>query len=320
MTTTLIFLYSLFIGFISYLVIINLYLGKQIKDILIYLCKINFFNKFAFYTSLVSIIIFFLYLFESRLSINFIESFNTGITYFSSEGGSGSNINVPLNNSSSITAATENNLNNLNINAPPVKISVPQNTIQVLATTAATATGLGAGVKFAQQMPTIAGKAAALIGTVGLAHAANITAQKINSSVNSSTSNTENNNNTDSTDSTSKYVQNYLEQPNNIKNSNQVNTESEFPMNLLPDLETYTNLELMFLFFILNSAISTVIMNKNIDFKKYLPNNKIGKFIEYFLLRYIKIWYTSNIFVFTLSWVCLLICILISKICLYYLI
>jgi hypothetical protein len=298
----------------------NGYLGEKVKQYVIFLLKINFFNKFTFLISLIFIIIFFIILFKSQIIIYDDTTYN-GINWFSNEGGGGpsnlgGNTNISANNTTSVKD------NNVNINTPNINVSISQNSVQRLATTVTTAAGLKAGVRLAQSMPTVPGKAAALVGTTALAQVMNITATKINNSINSSKTQTGGNNNTGST---SNYLQNnnFLGGSSDHKHYHEINKNQEFPMNLLPDLETYTSLELMFLFFILNSALSTYLVNKKINFSKYIPsrisNKKIGKFIEYALERYIKIWYSSNVFVFILSWICLLICILVSKLCLFYL-
>jgi hypothetical protein len=295
------FFYSLCVGFFSYLLIINGYLGQQIKKYVIFLSEIKFFNKFLFYTSLISTILLLIVIFsDPHININdFIDNTYNGISLFSSEGASGSNI----------PSLTDNTLN---INTPHINVSASQGAIQRLVAAGSTAAGLSAGVKLAQSFPTAPGKAAALVGSVALAHAAPITATKIGNVVNPTNSPTGGNNNTSGTN-------NYIQNNNLLENPHNTSVDPEFPMNLLPDLDTYANLELIFLFFILNAALSTFLINKNIDFTKYIPKNKIGKLIEFLLARYIKIWYTSNVFIFSLSWVCLFICVFISKICLYFL-
>lgn len=78
-----------------------------------------------------------------------------------------------------------------------------------------------------------------------------------------------------------------------------------YPFNLLSELFTINQLELACLILILNCFISTLIRHSGFNYSKYIPNNKFKPKIEYLINRYIDIWYKSNIFVFSVSWVCL---------------
>lgn len=78
-----------------------------------------------------------------------------------------------------------------------------------------------------------------------------------------------------------------------------------YPFNLLTELFTINQLELACLILILNCFISTLIRHSGFNYSKYIPNNKFKPKIEYLINRYIDIWYKSNIFVFSVSWLCL---------------
>ena len=74
--------------------------------------------------------------------------------------------------------------------------------------------------------------------------------------------------------------------PLNIFNSPILNEKyTEYPLNMLSEIYTFTNLELFFFFIILNTFLVEYIMK--IDFNKYLPKNKIGKWLLFFINRYI---------------------------------
>jgi len=72
----------------------------------------------------------------------------------------------------------------------------------------------------------------------------------------------------------------------------------------------------MFLFIILNIFIVKYITT--LDYNKYIPKNKLGKILKLLINRYIIIWSKSVQLLLIVSWFGLFICVIGSKIFLYY--
>ena len=62
----------------------------------------------------------------------------------------------------------------------------------------------------------------------------------------------------------------------------------EYPLSLLFELNRLINIEIIFMLMLINIFIIKK-LNK-IDFKKFIPNNKLGQIIEYIIFRYIQTW------------------------------
>lgn len=93
-----------------------------------------------------------------------------------------------------------------------------------------------------------------------------------------------------------------------INNTNLNNLSiNDYPWELLPNLMTLNNVQIIYIFIMFNGFIVNQITNSNIDIYKFLPNNKLGVILNKLITRYIKIWKTSYIFLFIGSFVCLLI-------------
>lgn len=86
----------------------------------------------------------------------------------------------------------------------------------------------------------------------------------------------------------------------------------QFPLNLVQDMVVINTSAILFLFIILNVYIAITIKDSNINIFNYLPKwldpsvNKLGKLIQFFLNRYIRIWYGSRKFILIVSWFMLL--------------
>ena len=72
----------------------------------------------------------------------------------------------------------------------------------------------------------------------------------------------------------------------------------------------------MFLFIILNIFIVKYITS--LDYNKYLPNNKLGDILKKVIDRYVILWGKSVKLLLIISWSGLFICVITSKIFLYY--
>jgi len=93
---------------------------------------------------------------------------------------------------------------------------------------------------------------------------------------------------------------------------------TEFPLNLLPEMNTLVNVQLLFIIILLNIFIVNILTT--IDYSKYIPNNKLGKLLLFIIERYIKLWGKSKKFLMIISYLNLFLCIIILKICFYYII
>lgn len=185
----------------------------------------------------------------------------------------------------------------ININQPSTSITVPVESVKVVGTAITGAAGVSAGVRLAQQVPSIGGKAIAVVGTAALAQALNLTANTIMSNQN-------NNNNRNSFISNS-FVSNTLSETNA--------KYAEYPLNLIPQLDTYVNIEFIFIFILINALLGNYISKSNLHLDNYIKNKNILKFLNVILARYIKMWSISSKILIIWSLIALIICMSTSK-------
>jgi hypothetical protein len=76
---------------------------------------------------------------------------------------------------------------------------------------------------------------------------------------------------------------------------------TDFPLNLLPEINQLISAELIFLVIIFN--VYSVEYITKIDYNKYIPDNRLGKIIKLFINRYIKIWSKSSKILLIISWI-----------------
>lgn len=182
------FLISMLVGGITYTLGIHGYLGKRIESLFQKYSKNN--KNLFFFISIVCLIEFFISDLEfSKIYCEDTESETESVSdresSTNSESESKSNNNTSnIENNSRKTISLENkdsteiktnvdaNLsgNNLHVNSPNINISISDKTIEKTLNTLSTGVGLSAGTKLASQLPSPIGKAAAIVGTVGLAH------------------------------------------------------------------------------------------------------------------------------------------------------
>jgi hypothetical protein len=72
---------------------------------------------------------------------------------------------------------------------------------------------------------------------------------------------------------------------------------------------------IIFLFIIFNIFVVNKLIN--INYKQYLPNNKVGKFLNFFINRYISIWGKTSKYLYIFSWVMIFIFTLVLKFAMY---
>ena len=86
---------------------------------------------------------------------------------------------------------------------------------------------------------------------------------------------------------------------------------TDFPLNILSDIYYFTNIELFFIFILLNTFVVEYIMKLN--YNKYIPDNKLGNLLKIFITRYIYLWNKSIIFIRIFSIIMIFICLFFIK-------
>jgi hypothetical protein len=122
----------------------------------------------------------------------------------------------------------------VNVKNPIANISVPLETAQVASTAFSTAAGMRAGLELAKNIPGIGTKAAVIVGTSIAAQAVNLVANKILKS-------------SSSLGIKKDFMPLYFNSVSQFINVNKnIDNEkySEYPYNLIPDLDTFINIEI----------------------------------------------------------------------------
>jgi hypothetical protein len=216
--------------------------------------------------------------------------------------------NSPVNNNNNLNINTkvlgEIKDGTVNLNTPSFKINMPIQGINNLAAAASSAGGASLAIKMAKQLPgSPAAKVAVGLGVMGTVQATTAIMSKV---LNKNNSNNNNN-----------LSNNFIDNIFTNSNSNDINNiYSDFPLNLLPEINNLVNLEILFLSILFNLYLVNILTKFN--YNKYVPKNKLGKIFDYLISRYITIWSKSKMILFIISWICLFICVILSKICLYY--
>lgn len=92
------------------------------------------------------------------------------------------------------------------------------------------------------------------------------------------------------------------------------NKFTSYPLNLLVEVNQLINVEILFLTVMLNIFIVHKLLN--VDYLKYIPNNKFGSALKIIIARYINIWSKASIFLLVLSWLMLTSSVFLIKFCL----
>lgn len=211
-----------------------------------------------------------------------------------------------------VTSAANNTINvgqggSVTVNNPKTTITVPVDPLYAATQTFAATGGVAAGVKLAQMIGgTPVQKLGLTLGTAAFVQASSIVGSKI---LQSKTP--------DSNDNKNNFIQYFI---NNLDNqpitSHTLVDYSQFPLNLIPELDILSSLSIFFFFFILN--IYTVRLIITIDFSKYMPNNSLGRLILKMINKYISMWSRLSNFFLILGWCLLLGSILMVKLCVYF--
>lgn len=275
----------------------NSYLGNSIKKHYFKFIGLNYFYIVFILTG----IVFFILMLFSYLGVSLIcfdnSVFDVDLFKFMSDSG--------INNNTVKADGT------VNINHPNFNVSIPTSSLNNAAAGISVAAGGTIALKVALQMPGGPGVKLAAGAATGLAsQALTVGTAKILNSNNSSNNNTNNTSN----------LTNWFDGLSNNKNLNIISNLNDrfndFPFSLIPEINQLATAELMFLFIILNIFIVKYITS--LDHNKYLPNNKVGNILKSFINRYIILWSKSVKVLLIVSWIGLFICVIGSKIFLYY--
>jgi hypothetical protein len=185
--------------------------------------------------------------------------------------------------SDNITNDLEIKNNAINVNSPNVNFTISEQTIQKVTTTLTTATGVTAGVKLAQQVPSLGGKALAVAGTAFFSQALNTGTTKILKSMK------------DDTDTKLNLINEF-----NTGTNKNINLD-DYPLNLLFELDQLINVEIIFMVIILNVFITNILINNSSKIDNYIPKNLFGKVLDFIIQRFIKIWGSSSNFLLIFS-------------------
>ena len=318
--TSLFFILALILDFI----VRSNYLGVSIKNIYLNWINKSYFTIYLFLFTLNFVLLTLLGYFDiSLFNLVEVESFkfegnrfigdNADITTSNSSTTSSSTVessnntpNLSSNNSNvNVTSTVTGTVNDgtLSINTPQIHLKIPSEGVNSMAAAASSAGGAAMGFKVAQH---IAGppamKIAAGLGVMAGVQASTAILSKI---LNSSNNNSNSNSNS--------YIGNLFSNSNSDLLNNKF---SDFPLNLLIEVNKLVDVELLFLIIILNIYIVKY-LNK-INYNKYLPNNKLGKYLTIILNRYIYLWNFSSNFILVISWIMLFMCVIFLKISMYY--
>jgi hypothetical protein len=287
------FLFGLIIGKI-WLYFNKLYIGKLfLNNVNIYIIK--YISKRILNISLFWKLFIFLFCLFILIDIYQIYNYN-GV------------INFDLNLNDTILNMSESKNNpiidasksTINVNNPVANVSIPIEAVKIATTSISTAAGMKAGLELSKNVPGIGAKAAVVTGTAIVAQAINITANKILKS----TSNTKNN-------FIPININHFINE--NVNDSKIDEKYSDYPFNLIPDLNMYINIEIWFLIILSNVLLTTYLLDKKIDINEFITNEKMRKLLNFMYNRYISVWSISKNLIIIWCILMLFVCIFMSK-------
>jgi len=314
------------LGILLDVIITNNYLGNKIappKSNYLKLINIRFIYLFLILFIIFMIVLTVLNLFDITLfniiNENYFNNFNNDRSLNVFEGSVDNNSNSQgSNNTANVTMSGEVNVNkdsvnvaegSVNVNTPNINLSIPMPAINKMVAAGSTMGAVTAGIKVAKNFGgTPATKIGLGLGTMAVAHTATYMMSNIyNCSASSDKSNNDSNN-------TNNYISNIIDSNSDLP----VNILNEFPFNNLPHVDTLIDVEILLLSIFFNIFIASKLMN--INYSKYIPNNKFGKLLNIIINRYISIWSKTSQFILIYTWILLFICVILTKISLYYII
>lgn len=104
--------------------------------------------------------------------------------------------------------------------------------------------------------------------------------------------------------------------PSDDLSANKINDKfSEYPYNLIPDLDMYINIEIWFIVILINVLITAYIIEKFKGMPKldWIKNERMKKILNFMYKRYISTWSVSKNIIIIWCILMLLVCIAMSK-------
>ena len=191
----------------------------------------------------------------------------------------------------------------VNVLNPIVNISVTIKAALTASTAFSTAAGIKAGLELAKSVQGIGAKTTMVVLTTLAFQSINITANKLL--------------NTSSEEIQKSFIPVKFSQFINLNNSKNNDKFSEYPYNLIPDLDMYINIEIWFLIILINVLLTAYLLEKKIDINKFVQNDRMRKILNYMYNRYISVWSVSRNFIIIWCLLMFILCIFMSKLILY---
>ena len=209
----------------------------------------------------------------------------------------------------------------INIKNPDVSVSLPLTGINNIAAVSSVVGGGVLAIKVMQQIPGGPGvKAAAGAATMLGSQALTLGMSKILNNSNPSTGS--NSPNYISFFDSYGWSSGFGLENNNLNFISSITSlgdkYTDFPLNLLPEINQLVTAELMFLFVILNILFVKYLISLDLDLNKYTPKNKLGELLKWLISRYIQMYSKSAKILLIFCFIGLFICVIGSKIFLYY--
>ena len=186
----------------------------------------------------------------------------------------------------------------VNVNDPRINFTITKQGINNIAAAISAAVGATAGIKVAQYIagpPSI--KIIAGLGTMFAVQGITAIMSKFLNRGN---------------DISKNLIYSFISNNSSSSNSNILN---DYPLNLLVEVNLLLYATLLFLTIIFNIYLANYVLGLN--YKKYLPNNKLSATIIKIIERYINLWAKAGRFLLIYSYILLFILIVIIKICIY---
>lgn len=241
-------------------------------------------------------------------------------------------LNATVTNNATVNGGT------VNIQNPNFSINASAKALNNLAASVSATGGATLAYRVMKAAPTPLGKLTAGVATLGTVQATTYLMSKIlNEDISDANSNGTNMSNSSTTHN---FISNVIRFPSvtreddinindsisptnkgiNFPLSNEDKKEilSHYPFNLLIEVNQFISIEILILYLFFNLFL--VKKFSEFNYSKYLPNNKIGIFIDFAIKRYIKVWKISSKFLFSLAWFLLVFNIFMTKIAIYHII
>jgi hypothetical protein len=208
--------------------------------------------------------------------------------------------NMAENNTNPVVDASKSVVNVL---TPRLNFSVTIEAALTSSTAFSTAAGIKAGLDLAKSVSGIGAKTTMVVGTTLSVPFISLTANKFL--------------NTSSEEIQQSFIPMKFSQFINLNNSKNNDKFSEYPYNLIPDLDMYINIEIWFLIILINVLLTAYLLETKIDINKFIQNDRMRKILNYMYNRYISVWSVSRNFIIIWCILMFILCIFMSKLILY---